>query len=255
MLQEQIFIADGIKMVYYEAGNGPTILFIHGVGIRALTYRKTIQELAKNFHVLAPDLPGFGNSDMPKEEWDFIKYADFLSKFLVSQNVESVIILGHSLGGRIAIELAYYLSKKVSHLILVDSSPLNTYYSNGKFHLTKLIFKTSLEILIEHNPEYAKIVFDNLFNLKKNKFSYLKFKKAIDKALKSESLAARHITIPTLILWGKSDKVISPVHAYELQKEIADSHVKILPGNHAWCFTKPQVLATEVSEFTNKSQA
>lgn len=248
-LEEKTYTLDGIKMTYYEAGHGPTLLFLHGAGIRALTYKKSLLELAKHFHLYAPDLPGFGKSDMPPLDWTFTEYANFFNSFIQTRNLSNLILIGHSFGGRIALELAAQ-SPNITNLILVDTTLLAKYYINSKYHLPKLILNTSLEIFLERNPTYAKIAFDVIFNLRRHGLAYHQLKKSIYTALKSQSTDVYKITIPTLILWGEKDKVVPLQIAYEIQKEIAGSKVKIIKGaNHAWCFTKPDVLLQEIQHF------
>lgn len=118
-------------MTYYEAGKGPLIFFIHGAGIRALTYKNSIRELSKNFRVVAPDVMGFGKSDMPPESWKFTDYGKYLSIFLQQLFPGNINVIGHSLGGRIAIEVAI-AHQKIDKLILIDSTPLGKYFTTRK---------------------------------------------------------------------------------------------------------------------------
>jgi len=250
MLIEKTFQKDGQKLTYYEGGTGKTIVFFHGAGIRALTYKKSLNALAQNFHVFAPDLPGFGKSDMPQATWTFTHYSKFLSAFLESSDINNSIVIGHSLGGRIAMGIAAH-SDRVKRLILIDSTPLASYYRNSKYHIPKLFYNTSLEIIKEGSIDYAKVMFDNLLNLKKHNIGYLKLRKVITESLKLDNDDAKSIRIPTLILWGDKDRIIRPKMAYILQKEIKNSQVKIISGNHGWCITQPARLLDEVTKFVD----
>lgn len=71
------FTHQGNWVRFLEAGKGPTIIFLQGGGVRASTYAPLLKELAKNYRVIAPDLPGFGGSSTPDNIWGLIDYADF----------------------------------------------------------------------------------------------------------------------------------------------------------------------------------
>jgi len=80
-------IINGIELIYYESGSGKSLLFLHGGRLRALTFKKTINELSKNYHVIVPDIPGYGGSSTPKEPWSFKNYAEFFISFIeLSEN-------------------------------------------------------------------------------------------------------------------------------------------------------------------------
>lgn len=251
MLEEKKYSHENLTLNYYEKGSGPTLILIHGAGIRALTYKKTLLKLSEKYHVIAPDLPGFGKSDAPPATWSFEHYAEYLNKFLDTKSLEDITIIGHSLGGRIAMGMSSK-SKRITRLILIDSSPLASYYYGSRYNLSKLLFNTFIEITREGSMDYAKVALDNLFNIKKHRLSLLRTKRIIDTSLKIDNKEARAISIPTLILWGENDRIIKPEMAYKLQKEIKNSQVKIIKNaNHGWCFTKPEVLLSEINHFIN----
>ena len=75
-------LIDGIYLTYYEMGKGQTILFLHGGRLRAKTFQSTIESLSNNFHVIAPDIPGYGNSSTPRADWTYRDYAIFFNKFI-----------------------------------------------------------------------------------------------------------------------------------------------------------------------------
>ena len=80
---------DGVNVHYVEAGAGPTVLLLHGLGTSLITWRQNVGPLAAaGFHVLAPDLPGHGDSDKPRHlSYDPLSGAHLLHRFLQSQGV------------------------------------------------------------------------------------------------------------------------------------------------------------------------
>ncbi|MBD3329290.1 hypothetical protein GF357_02240 [Candidatus Dojkabacteria bacterium] len=71
--KEQTFETDNIQIKYTSMGKGKPLLFLHGGGVRALTYKKNLELLSQRYHVIAPDIPGFGKSSVPEELWNFEK--------------------------------------------------------------------------------------------------------------------------------------------------------------------------------------
>src|SRR3989338_3441985 len=104
--QEKIFQYNKISIKYFQKGAGQVILFLHGGGVRALTCLKILNPLSENYNVIAPDIPCFGESSVPDEIWGLEEYADFFDKFIDFLGINDIIVIGHSLGGGIALNLA-----------------------------------------------------------------------------------------------------------------------------------------------------
>jgi pimeloyl-ACP methyl ester carboxylesterase len=86
-------------------GEKPVLLLLHGWGCEGSTYRKLIDNLSPRFRVIAPDLPGFGETPEPPEAWGVSEYAEFIKSFCDDLNLQNPTLLGHSLGCRIIIKL------------------------------------------------------------------------------------------------------------------------------------------------------
>ena len=98
---------DGLKINYLDIGdkNQQTVLFLHGWGAPVDTYALLTNYLAGFCRVVAPDLPGFGGSDEPQENWDVGDYADFVIDFAKALGLSEAVLMCHSFGGRISIKL------------------------------------------------------------------------------------------------------------------------------------------------------
>ncbi|MEP0825115.1 MAG: alpha/beta fold hydrolase, partial [Nitrososphaera sp.] len=113
-----------IRVRYADLGSGPPVLLIHGLGGSIESWTNNIEELAKTLRVIAIDLPGFGQSDKPKINYTIKFYRDFIVDFLEQLQVDKISIVGSSLGGHIAAEVAMSHSALVEKLILM--SPAGT---------------------------------------------------------------------------------------------------------------------------------
>src|SRR5215472_11106061 len=111
----------GYKRAYRIAGSGPAILMIHGIGDNSTTWNTVQASLAQRFTVIAPDLLGHGKSDKPRADYSVAAYANGMRDLLSVLDIERVTIVGHSLGGGVAMQFAYQFPQLVERLILVSA--------------------------------------------------------------------------------------------------------------------------------------
>lgn len=112
----------GQKIKYVEAGSGPVVVLLHGLGGNSTNWAFNTPALAQKFRVIVPDQVGFGGSDKPLINYRIGTYVDFLDKFLAELKVERATLVGNSMGGWIAALYALRYPAKVERLVLVDSA-------------------------------------------------------------------------------------------------------------------------------------
>jgi pimeloyl-ACP methyl ester carboxylesterase len=111
----------GYRRAFRVAGSGPAILLIHGIGDNSTTWSTVQSKLAQRFTVIAPDLLGHGRSDKPRADYSVAAYANGMRDLLSVLDVERVTVVGHSLGGGVAMQFAYQFPQLVDRLILVGA--------------------------------------------------------------------------------------------------------------------------------------
>jgi pimeloyl-ACP methyl ester carboxylesterase len=111
----------GYRRAYRIAGSGPAILLIHGIGDNSTTWSTVQSKLAQRFTVIAPDLLGHGKSDKPRADYSVAAYANGMRDLLSVLDIERVTVVGHSLGGGVAMQFAYQFPQLVDRLILVGA--------------------------------------------------------------------------------------------------------------------------------------
>lgn len=111
----------GYRRAYRIAGSGPAILLIHGIGDNSTTWAGVQTQLAQRFTVIAPDLLGHGKSDKPRADYSVAAYANGMRDLLSVLNIDSATVVGHSLGGGVAMQFAYQFPQLVDRLILVGA--------------------------------------------------------------------------------------------------------------------------------------
>ena len=109
----------GYRRAFRVAGSGPAILLIHGIGDNSTTWSTVQTKLAQRFTVIAPDLLGHGQSDKPRADYSVAAYANGMRDLLSVLDIDQVTVIGHSLGGGVAMQFAYQFPQLVDRLILV----------------------------------------------------------------------------------------------------------------------------------------
>src|SRR5690349_11201593 len=127
----------GYRRAYRIAGSGPAILLIHGIGDNSTTWSSVQSTLAQRFTVIAPDLLGHGQSDKPRADYSIAAYANGMRDLLSILDIERATVVGHSLGGGVAMQFAYQFPQLVERLILVGAGGV-TKDVNAVFRLASL---------------------------------------------------------------------------------------------------------------------
>jgi pimeloyl-ACP methyl ester carboxylesterase len=117
--------AGGIETSYLEAGSGETVLMLHGSGpgVSALAnWQHNIPTLAQRFHVLAPDIVGFGTTDRPEDiVYSLRTWTDHIWAFMDAHGIEKARVVGNSLGGRIALQMATDQPHRITKMVLMGT--------------------------------------------------------------------------------------------------------------------------------------
>jgi len=229
-MEEKQITINGIKTNYRVAGKGLVVLILHGWGSNSEKWERVIGDLSNNnFKVIVPDLPGFGKSQEPSEVWGVEEYCSFVKNLVNSLGLEKFVLLGHSFGGALAVKYASKLPEKIDKLLLVGAACFRRKSPRKKlFYVFAKILK-----VFSFLPSYEKIR-KGFYKIvvRRSDYPYTKgimkdiYLKVIKKDL-SEELS--QIRIPTLIIWGKKDKIKPLKEAYLIKEKIKDARLAILP--------------------------
>lgn len=255
---------DGHKVRYLESGKGIRnhILFIHGLGSAADRWMK-IPETLSDYHTIAVDLPGFGESDKPANmAYTIEEFRKFIVSFLkdISINDEKTTIVGHSLGGYIASEVAIQNQDYLNQLVLIDSSgmlneptPILKEYLNAAINPTKENVRKTFEKMVadpKRVPSQLVEGFIRRINMPNAKEA---FKSTLTNSATTQIGLDRLRLInkiQTLILWGVDDKVIPLEHSKIFKEKIPDSQLEIIDdAGHAPFAEKPDQVCKILKDF------
>jgi pimeloyl-ACP methyl ester carboxylesterase len=117
-------VLHGHRVFYRSAGSGPVIVLVHGITSTSATWANLLPYLAERFTVIAPDLLGHGESAKPRGDYSLGAYASGIRDLLIALGHERATFVGHSLGGGVAMQVAYQFPEHCERLVLVSSGGL-----------------------------------------------------------------------------------------------------------------------------------
>ena len=249
----------GIKTEYIEKGpdGGDIVLMLHGWGSKAALFEGLADLCSEKYLVLAPDMPGFGETEEPKEPWSVDDYADFILEFLKPYSPRSAILLGHSFGGRVILKLTERsLPFEISKIILIDSAGIKP-KRTLKQKISLIGYKAGRRIM--SLPPLKKLFPDAVENMRKKRGSAdynsatpvmrQTLVKVVNEDLKH---ALPGIKAPTLLIWGTADAATPIKDAELMEKLIPDAGlVKVTGAGHYSFLEAPEYVARVLASFLN----
>jgi pimeloyl-ACP methyl ester carboxylesterase len=227
----------GQKINYVEAGSGPTVILLHGLGGSTQAWGFNTSVLAEKYHVVVPDQIGFGKSDKPFVNYRIRTYVDFLDQFCKQLKIERATLVGNSMGGWIAAMFTAAFPDRVDKLVLVDSAgyaPPKDFDMRTLFALNPTT-RAGMKLLV------GKVFYNKAFQTEA----------AIDQAIAARMAAGDGYTInsisesiirgedflddvvktikrPTLIIWGRQDGLVPLADGERFNKDIAGSKMVVI---------------------------
>jgi pimeloyl-ACP methyl ester carboxylesterase len=215
---------DGIATHYHEAGSGEPVLLLHGSGpgVSAwANWQHTIAPLAENYHVLAPDIVGFGYTERPDDvRYSLRTWIDHVWGFLDAKGIERTSIVGNSLGGRIALGMAAEHPERLNRMVLMGSPGIGMSPTEGLTALREYepSYQAMHDLLINFFAVDPAIITPELVQTRYEASiapgAYEAYRamffdpKHAGRELGIEADEVSGITTPTLIVHGREDRVI-----------------------------------------------
>jgi pimeloyl-ACP methyl ester carboxylesterase len=245
-----------VPVRYFEGGSGPDLVFLHGAG--GLTAEDPfLAALAKTHHVYAPLIPGYGDSEECPEIRDMLDFTLHTWDVVAALGLKDPILVGHSMGGMIAAEMAAVQPNDVSRLALIapaglwdDDHPIADLFATLPFEMPALLFHDAVAgaamMTAGRNVEDPGFLQAYLVTNARQ----LGMAGRILFPIPERGLAGRmyRIKAKAVIVWGDSDKLIPPTYAHGFKKGIAGSQLVSIPeAGHMVIVEKTQAVADAIA--------
>jgi pimeloyl-ACP methyl ester carboxylesterase len=265
----------GHELSYLDSGGGPAVLFIHGLLGSRQNWAHLVDTLNSDHRVLAPDLFGHGASAKPMGDYSLGAHAATLRDLLDRLGVDRVTLVGHSLGGGIAMQFCYLFPERVERLVLVSSGGLGRSVSPllrsatipGAEWVLPLVASDWVRSRAEAvGRTLAKIGwrpssdmteawqgFTSLGDADSRRAFLATARSVIDpggQTVTAHDHLPMAIEIPTLVVWGTKDRMIPTWHATTAHNAIAGSRVELFEGaGHFPHLDEPERFAQVLADF------
>jgi len=267
---------DDIKISYWDEGQGQDIVLLHGIGSSAENWAWLMPYLTNQFRLLAPDLPGFGQSDFPaniKQGTQIDRAAEILRQMIDGFGLHQPIIVGHSMGAGIALEYARRHPNACRGLVLISSmgfgkeidltSRMLALPLVGKllFHPTRAIIAQGMaSIFHQPVPEQERLVdiTYRYFQRPRAKDYHLALlRSGLNLAGQQYQFTfegLQQLEIPIMIIWGGHDQLFPITHAYHSHQLLPQAQLHILSDvGHNPPIEAPSQVANLIIDFMNST--
>jgi len=258
---------DGVALRAARAGTGPTVVLLHGFGESLLSWRATFDRLAADADVIALDLPGFGLSDKPATGYGNERMAAAVLGALDALGVQRAVVVGHSMGGAIAVTLALRAPQRVSALVLVSPAvsaaswgvrPPGTEGVTGDWMRRAIARYERLRprFTAPHDPNWLGEDSAALAYTPADDPAYEVALQSVLREFNFDYLTperAARLTIPVLVIWGEFDQVIPRAIGTRIVESVASARLTVVPRTlHRPHVERPDTVAALVAAFVSQ---
>ena len=265
----------GQPVSYFRAGEGPPIVLIHGITSSARTWREVMPGLAEKHTVIALDLPGHGRSGKPRSDYSLGNYASGIRDLLSVLDIGRVTVVGHSLGGGVAMQFGYQFPNRLARLVLVDSGGLGNEVAlylraatlPGAEYVIPVLFSSParftaravgralgwLGVKSSANTRGLTEGMESLGDSDTRRAFVHTARSVIDpRGQRVDARDRLYLSegVPTMLIWGEKDRVIPMTHGQQAHELMPHSRFEILPGaGHFSHNDDPERFVALLSEF------
>lgn len=223
-----------LDICYLTGGQGDPLVVIHGGGEGTRAWLQNLEEFSRYYTVYAPDLPGFGYSQPMSGSCTISEFVEFVKDFSYNLGLKHFYLVGHSIGGGIALHYALRFPYEIKKLVLVNSMCLDKEIALWVRFLSSPVFRQSL-------GEAAFMILGAVEGLGRLQYAPFKFVNPLSRSRidlgrninirRGQTAAVKNqlheLVMPTLLVWGAKDAIIPVSHAYAAAELIPDCQLHI----------------------------
>lgn len=260
MTTDRWVTVDGHRIRYYEAGEGPTLLLLHGGIIDAapVSWGAVLEPLAERFHVVAPDLLGYGDSDVPDVTYTLDRHVETMAGFVETLGLTDLSVVGLSMGGAIGLGVTLDTDVPVRRLALVDSYGLGSDLPNGTlswvlarvqlfnrlaialFARSRRLTRAGLGGIVADVDSLSPEAVDSVWRYAKYPHAGVPFRsfrahEVTRKGYRTDfTPRLGDVSVPTLLIHGAHDEVVPVEWAERAADRIPDARLAVLEDCAHW---------------------
>lgn len=278
-------VVHGYRRAFRVVGSGPPLVLLHGIGDSSRTWRRVLEPLSEGRTVIAPDLLGHGDSDKPRADYSAAAYACGLRDLLAVLDVDRATVVGHSLGGGVAMQFAYQFPERCDRLVLVSTGGvgrevhplLRLAAAPGAEAVLPLLTGTPLRLaswalgpvgrwFVERGVDVLRLgddlehVLDCYAALAtpQQRASFLRtLRSVVDLRGQVVTMLDRCYLaagLPTLLVWGGQDRVVPVEHAGVAHRAMPGSRLEVIPdAGHFPQLSHPERFAAVLRDFLDRT--
>ena len=245
----------GQRVCFHTGGEGSALVLIHGITATSRTWREVLPRLAEHHTVLAPDLLGHGESAKPRGDYSLGAYASGVRDLMIALGIDKATVIGHSLGGGVAMQLAYQFPDRLERLVLVSSGGLGrevhlmlrlAALPGAEFVLPLIVAQPLRDagefvagalgkLGLRAGPDLEEIAlgFASLGDTEARQAFVHTARSIIDIGGQRVSASDRLYLaeeVPSLLVWGERDRIIPVEHGREAHELMPGSRLEVFPG-------------------------
>jgi pimeloyl-ACP methyl ester carboxylesterase len=260
-LTRETRVVHGHRLAFVRAGSGPPLLLLHGIANTAQTWAGVLERLAATHTVIAPDLLGHGSSDKPRGDYSVAGYANGMRDLLSVLDIEQATVVGHSLGGGIALQFAYQFPERIERLVLVGSGGLGPDLSPSLRMATLPGAEAVLTVLsgasgplraglravdgVGHRLGWKPVrdlaeAGEAILGLRdvEARRAFLRTLRGVADARGQAVTALDRLyladAVPMLVIWGSRDPIVPAAHADTVRRLVPSARVEVFDGAGHW---------------------
>jgi pimeloyl-ACP methyl ester carboxylesterase len=255
---DEAAIVNGIRVVYQAEGHGEPVILLHGNGLSHSMWKYNVGPLSRRFHVIAPDLPGFGLSDKPDAPYGVEYYVAFLESFMDILKIERAALVGHSFLGVVAATFAVRFPHRVTKLVLADACSVVS--TDSRYY--RAVFKASLWVMARSRRAFSRgLIYDSAADsrldsvglLPDNRDSRMAFYRNCSEIMDINLdylWLLKQVKAPTLVMGGSFDRLVPPAGIRKYGELIRGSRVVLMEKcAHVPNVERPEEFNAEVLKF------
>ncbi|HLK13026.1 MAG TPA: alpha/beta fold hydrolase [Candidatus Binatia bacterium] len=255
---------DGLHVHLAEAGDGPPLVLLHGLGVTHETWEPTIEALAVRWRVIAPDLPGHGRSSKPDAPYTIDFFAGVVRSLGRALGVNEAVVIGNSMGGRIALELAIAYPRFTRALVL--AAPAGDFAPVGRLIAALMevtvrpaVLRVALPWAIAWALHDADAALRARLAAAPAREDFPHHARAVRRALAGvlsvESPDLARVTQPVQLVWGERDRLVPLAFARALRRGLPHARLALLPCGHFPMLERPAEFHRLTTDFLQAVEA